>query len=303
MKKNLINILIVFELIVLLFIYIYNFNAFTSNQTNLEKMREDNIQFCLDNDYIGTEYENYCVKVLSGQKHKVDFFTTFSDTFVLTFNQYTYFLFFLITIPTLLFICRYLKNKVIMNDLSRQSFNKIKIKLFKNSYKTTIILPILFLIAIVICYLYTKSFDATYSLVNGTTIWKEYTLTHPYIFIILYFSNIIIHSLIYINISLCIARKQHNFFPALILSFLCFIGIESILEILFGGIICTSLLNVNYGILFNIMNLFSFNDICGIISPLIIPMIVMIVTFIVLHLMYKDKERLIIDIEKNEQKE
>ena len=303
MKKGLTNILIVFSIIFLCFIYIYNFNKFTSNQRKLEMMKENGIQFCLENDYIGSEYENYCKEILMEEEHKIDFFTIFSDTFVLTFNQYTYFSFFLITIPTLIFICRYFKNKIIINDLSRQSFKKIKNKLFKNAYKTIIILPTILLIAILSCYMYTKTFDATYSITNGTTIWNEYTLTHPYIFLILYFLNIIIHSLIYINIALCIARKQHNFFPALILSFLCFIGIESILEILFGGIICTSLLNVNYGILFNIMNLFSFNDIYGILSPLIIPIIVAIITFVVLYIMYKDKEQLIIDIEKNEQKE
>lgn len=112
---------------------------------------------------------------------------------------------------------------------------------------------------------------------------------------IMYLINTIIHSILYCNISLCIVRKKHNYFIATILSYLTFIAIELILELGISSIIFGNLLKMNLSTIVSIFNVLAFNDGYGIFSPLIIPLIMLFISYIILYFMYKNKEKLVID--------
>jgi hypothetical protein len=83
-----------------------------------------------------------------------------------------------------------------------------------------------------------------------------------------------------------------------------FLATEVLLEVGFGGILFTSILKMGDKMLmFNIMNMFSFNDTGGMLYSVIVPFTLMIITSGLVLLLYRNKERLIIDCSVEEQKE
>lgn len=298
--KNKFSIIFFLSLFILLLLLFYQSYVFIHNRNSILEQEKEALQFCSNITYQNTEYQNYCELVFDNKNVKLDFFTMFTEVVVYGFNLISFALYLFIIMPSLLYISSYFKNKTIINDLTRMNYKQIKIKIFKKSYQSALILPIVITVAFIICFLFTKTFDPTYAVKSASTGWSEYTLNHPILFLIMYLLNIIIHSILYINISLCVVRKYHNYFVAVILSFLTFIGIEAFLEIVLNGIIFTTILKSNYGIIFNIMNMISFNESCGIIISMLVPFIIAIISFLILNVLYKEKEKLIIDCEKNE---
>ncbi len=296
MKKG--KVVFIISFLILLSIAIYStFTYIQQNKRNNEIEKED-YEFCESIDYKNTKYKEHCENVIESINVKTDFFTMYTNVLLEGFLNISFVLCLFLIIPSLCYISGYFKNNMISEEITRTSYSKIKMKLFKKSYYSVLILPAVIIITFLICGLYTKSFDVSYALKYGLVPWSESSLKYPTLFIFCYILNIIIHSILYVNIGICIVRKYHNYFVAVILSFLTFIGIEAILEVLFSGIICTTILKNDLGIYFNIMNMISFNDSKGLIMPLVVPFILMIISFVAIHFLYKDKEKLIIDCEQ-----
>lgn len=294
------NIYAIVSFSLLLLILSYSSISFVNEKNVIDKKNEENISFCYNNDYKGTEYENYCKKILDDQNVKIDFFTTYTNIVVAGLGKYSFVMFLFIIMPSLYGISRYLKNRIILEEITRMKYKKIKNKLLIEAYIPVLIIPIIILISFFICYFISGGFDTDYSIKNSTSVWSESTLKTPLLFMSLYLLNSFFHSIIYLNIALCIARKHHNYFVAVILSFLTYIGIEAILEIGLNGILFTTILKSNSGMIFNIMNFITFNDTCGTIPILFFSGTIMIFSFIVVWLKYKNKEKLIFDCEFNE---
>ena len=70
--------------------------------------------------------------------------------------------------------------------------------------------------------------------------------------------------MIYVNISLVVARFQQKFIPCMILSYIVFFSIEIFLETVVRVIILQRIFHTELGMIFNIMNIFGFNDLYGI---------------------------------------
>lgn len=298
-KKNTIFLAVISSLI-LIVIFLFEFIDFKNNYDLLQEKISTEKKECLNVDDADAEYLKYCNLILNEKEYKLDFFTVFGNVFFFSLRNVSYFLFLFVSIPSLFYISFYFKNKIIFLELTRISYKKIKKKLFINAYISTLILTIFTIFGIIVCFLYTKTFDPSFAIYNSTSLWTINSMNNPILFIILYVLNIFIHSILYVNICLAVVRKQHNYFISLGLSYIAFIAIESILEILFYGIIFTSLLKTDFGYIFNIMNLFRLNDYHNMIFPIIIPFILMIISCFIVNFMYNDKEKLIYDIERNE---
>lgn len=297
-KSNL--ILIISFMILLGILCVNSYNYIQDNELRVAQS-EQMKQLCLkDSNNDNPQYKELCIGILKEADLSLDFYTMFSNVVVVGYRSISYFLFLFIVMPSLFYICKYFKNKQIVNESTRDDYKRTIRKVIRKSYKPMIILPTIILIAFFICAFYTKNFNSSYSIYHSTTFWNESTLNNPSLFLILYFLNIIIHSILYINIGLIIARKYHNYFVAVILSLLAFIGIEAFLEIAINGVLFFSILKSDMGMIFNIMNMFAFNDVYGIISSMIVPFSLMIFSCIFVYFNYKNKEKLIIDCEKNE---
>ncbi len=294
------NLPIILSFLILLLVLCYNSFTFIHGTKLTENKIKEQREFCFNTNYINTDYEEYCENLLNEKEIKMDFFTAYTNIVVFGLGKLSITLFLFIIIPSLVYSSRYFKYKGIFNEITRISYKDIKSKMFKKAYKSALILPFIILISFIICFCYTKTLDPTYAITYSTTGWSTYLLKKPILFFCTYILNIVIHSILYINISLCIVKKYHNFFVAVILSFLSFIGIEAVLEILFNGILFTTILKSDAGIVFNIMNMITFNDGVGVLPLLLVPLVCMIISFIVLYFLYKDKESIIINCEKNE---
>lgn len=292
------NIVLILSFSVLLFILCFYSVDFIKTKKAIELSNEKSLQFCLNIDYKNTEYEDYCNNVIIHKNVKMDFFTVFTNVMVFGLGKYSFILFLFVSIPTLYVLCKYLKNRIILNEVTRAKYSEIKKSLFYDSYKSVFILPFIVILGFIICYFVAGNIDYNYSVLNSTAGWNDKSMSNFWFFAIAYVVNVIFHSIIFVNISMCIARGNHNFFVAVILSFLAYIGVEAILEIGINGILFTTLFKSNDGIIFNIMNMLAFNDECGILAILLVSATIMIISSVIVYIVYKDKEKLIIDCEK-----
>lgn len=183
--------------------------------------------------------------------------------------------------------------------LKREKYSTFLRKLFIKIYRYVWFWPLIMLIIITLF-----SHNATFDLENLSEMYYGETLMrNAPLFIFLYLLNILIFSSFYINIALIIMRKQHNYALAVIESFLLIIAIELFLEIIIGNILFGLILNdVQTGLVFNISNAFTFNITeysHGVISLFTFNISCFIISSIVVYFMYRNKEQLVIDCEKN----
>ena len=95
-----------------------------------------------------------------------------------------------------------------------------------------------------------------------------------YIFTVLY--RVLVAGMIYTNFSLIVARKNHNFYIANILSYLLFIGTEVVFEGL-GDYIFYEFFHIDSMVIYiNMLNIFNLNLGNGIIA-LYLPLILVII--------------------------
>ena len=286
------NYLLIISFLILLSLLIMGYNKYVAT-------KEDYVTYMQN--YVDENCQNeedfskpLCYEFKDGVSAD-DYFYAFSEVMDNSFFSITLELSVFIVIPSLYFICKYLHSKVIKNDLTRMSYKKIKFKLFKEAYKSALLLPIITIIAIILCYICTGSFTSD---INSAA-WSAETLSKPFLFLTVYVLNMLFHSIIYVNICLCVARKNHNYFIALILSYLAIFGLEVFLEIFLGGIIFSVLLKTRNTSLFSIINMITFNDTSGMFSVIGFSFMLALITTILVILLYKNKEKLVIDCETN----
>ena len=283
------NFLIIVSFLILFIILLFSFFNFRSEKQAFDQTYEENGQFCLENDYMGTDHEDFCLENLNDDNNKIDFFTAFSNVVPHGFRTITFILFLFIAVPCLYSVCN------CKNNLTKKEYKKVKNGLFKEAYKSVFIFPIIAIIGIILCYILIGSFSNSFSIEYGTTIWTAETLKRPYLFLTVYLLNIVFLSIIYVNICLCVFRKYHNFWVALILSILCFVGIDVLLEIIVGKVLFNLILGADKSAIFNIMNIFNLNDSGGILPVISFSFIIAIISTIIVFLMYRNKEKLVID--------
>ena len=117
-------------------------------------------------------------------------------------------------------ICKMLRNRYIMNTNLRESYRSFIKKMLFTAYKYLWILPVLIII-LIIPLLMNYSLVPEYSVVYNMG-WSTSLIYYPVLFFILYLLNVVILSMLYVNISLVVARFQHKFIPCIILSYIIF---------------------------------------------------------------------------------
>lgn len=222
----------------------------------------------------------------------------FGDILVFDIHYLNFIAFLVVIIPSLYCVSNYLYNRVITNCLTRQSYKSFIKDFIRKAYKYYFILPVIMGVLILICLFYSE-IDPAYSLSNNYSIWQTNLIFKPVLFVFLYLINITIYSLSYVNISLIVLRKQQNIIKAIILSVLVFVGIEVFLEIVVNGLIFGLVFKSEVGNIFNIMNLLIFNINYVASKLLTFTISFFLLTFILVIILYKNKEKLIIDCEKN----
>ena len=295
------NKLVVVVIAVVSIVILFSVNSVLKDVEKSNVYRSQLIQQCKEDmkgEILDEGYLKTCKEVIKDENIKIDFYTIFSELLVWKIHYFNAIAFLIITIPTLFNICKILKNKYILNSLTRENYNSFMKKYLKVAYKYTWILPFIAIFAIFLVGI-NSTFNPEYSIKFSTVVWSKDLISNPIVFIVLYILNIIFYSFTFVNISLIIARKQHKYIPCVILSYIFYIGLELFLEVGLNMLISNIIFKSDFGIIFNIMNLFMFNDVFGVSTLLLFSFIVMLISFAFVYLMYRNKERLIIDCEKN----
>lgn len=298
LKQHWLVILILIFALSCVFNSCYKFNK---NQENIEKRQAQNIAICTAN-VIDEQYvefcNNYMPEIEKEKGLKVDFYTMMSDILVWNLHFFNGIAFLILVIPTLLSVCKILKNKYILNASYRESYKGFLKEFFAIAYQYVWLLPLIAGVLILYC-IFSTSLDPSYSIYFGTSIWNSEIIRHPILFVILYMLNILLYSCSFINLALIVVRKQQSYIKGVILSFLTYFGIEIFFEIVVNALVLQKMFNSNLGYTFNIMNIFMFSDTYGLPRLLIFTFAIFIVSIIGVYFAYRNKENLVIDCEKN----
>lgn len=197
------------------------------------------------------------------------------------------------------YITKFLRNRLILNENNRHSYKKTIKELFLSGWKYSIIIPLMFvsMFFILLIYIGPNGFKLGLTDFIGTIF--ENNLLLYFIFLLI---QSFVLSLLYINIALIVSRKEHKYILTIIKSFMIVIGIELFIEI-FNNNIMYGLLEKSRGFSFNIISIFDVYEIEDIYYNMFCTLVAVVVSFVVLFLCYKNKEKLIVDSEKNDSKE
>lgn len=292
------NWLLIVVFLLLFLIFLFNTYEYLNNAHMLEKSSLEVSEKCSKKNLTEDMIE-YCKEVEKAPPYKIDFYSMFYSTYSQGYNFMIFIIFLLITISSIKVVCPFLKNNILKNALTRQSYRKVIMKLFAKAYKPALLLPILTIVAFIICFILTGNFDYNNAIQGNYVSWSASSIKSPFLFMIIYTVRIFIVSLIYINISLLVCKKNHNFAIATILSYLCFIAIEIFLEVVCNMLIFTVILKSGFGVVLNILAIFSLFDQYGLVYSILIPLVFFIITAIFVYFEYKNKEKLMIECEKN----
>ena len=97
----------------------------------------------------GTNQKEWCEEVIKNKDVELDFYTVFADTLTWQVQYINYFAFLIVVVPTMIKVCKILKNKQIINSNSRESYHAFLKKLLKTAYQYIWVLALLSLIMMI----------------------------------------------------------------------------------------------------------------------------------------------------------
>lgn len=200
----------------------------------------------------------------------------------------------------------------IKNFLTRQNYRAYLKKIFKYSIKISWVLPISMFLLFIFCFFVTKNFNFENAIpkitgyakdglpiVTGTIspLNVEFYNT-PLKLMTTFFLVIFLHSLLYANIGIIMCKKSKNLVVTVISSFLVFIVINIISEIVIGYIVIRKLGFSNLNGVFNLFGIWVYCDYTGFLPLIIYSIILVVLSYVILWFSYKNKEGVIIESEK-----
>lgn len=194
-----------------------------------------------------------------------------------------------------------LKSENYKNIITRTDYKKYIKKNLLSSLKCSIFLPIFLIYIFILAYILSGHFDIK----NTITAYPGYLLIdNKYLnyfptFIFVYICNLIFHSIFWINIGYILTKKGKNIIVTLVSSFLCYIAIFIVSELFIGGFLLSKLFGIENAMNYlNLANIWVYSDVDNIFILLFYGLFLVIASFSVLVLTYKDKEGVVIENEK-----
>ena len=275
------------------------------NITSEIKLIEKTKNYCINNIDTITQEEarKTCENILNNDYviQNQNFYIKFASSYLDVIGYFNIIASLIIYIASIYKVINVFKDRVVISLLEREKYTHFIRKLIFKMYRYSWFWGAIILLIFGVCMI-NSTFDAK-TPINSGMIWGESLMDNVFMFIFLYLLNIFIFTIFYLNIALIVIRKQHNYFLAVIESFLIVIGIELFLEIVVQSIFFGRILgNYDAGLVFNIMNLFSFNIkeyTHGLFSLFSFNCMCLLVSYIVIYIAYNNKEKLIVDCEKN----
>ena len=214
-----------------------------------------------------------------------------------------FFAFFILTIPTLVGISSLFKDQVLITYLTKQKYSTFLKELFKRFYRYIWLFPIILLIFFLMVYSFTKMSSSSFQFFDYNLV----ALTNkPILFLAIYLINSLLLSVVYLNILAIALRCKHDYFSAILTSFLIYLAVYLIFAVGVNYIIFQNFLFLDtVGELFTLNGVFAFNvnNAIGPLERLEFTISILLLSSLFVYLVYRSKEKLIIDCEKNNREE
>ena len=246
----------------------------------------------------GTNQKEWCEEILKNKDVELDFYTVFADALTWQVQYIGYVAFLIVVIPTMIKVCKKIKYKQIINSNSRESYHSFLKKLLKTAYQYIWVLALLSLIMMIPIMMNT-SLNPEYAIIKSHGMWKSNIIYHPVLFVISYVINVTLYSMIFVHIALLVVRKQQKTIPCILFSYVLYLAIEIFLETVVRLIIIRGIFHSEFGMIFNIINVFGMNDLYGVGTLLLLNLCMVLISFALVYLAYKNKEKFVIQCEKN----
>ena len=246
----------------------------------------------------GTNQKEWCEEILKNKDVELDFYTVFADALTWQVQYIGYVAFLIVVIPTMIKVCKKLKYKQIINSNSRESYHSFLKKLLKTAYQYIWVLALLSLIMMIPIMMNT-SLNPEYAIIKSHGMWQSNIIYHPVLFVISYVINVTLYSMIFVHIALLVVRKQQKTIPCILFSYVLYLAIEIFLETVVRLIIIRGIFHSELGMILNIINVFGMNDLYGVGTLLLLNLCMVLISFALVYLAYKNKEKFVIQCEKN----
>ena len=234
-----------------------------------------------------------CLKALNEEKTKRDTLTTFNE--ILNDSEYSFIYFlavpFLIIMSSMYEISKRFKSGEIKNRLTRESYNNYIKDVFKSSYKSILLWPLITIYVLVFSYIISGTFEVSAETIAFT---KE-ILSHPALFIFSYLLNTILMSIFYINIGLILVPENRNYLVTVIETAMVYFGITLTNTFFIISFVLKNIKNAeNY---FDFFDMYTYHD-RELIPFNLLCLGVAFISSLVVYLKYRNKEKIVIKLEK-----
>ena len=234
-----------------------------------------------------------CLKALNEEKTKRDTLTTFNE--ILNDSEYSFIYFlavpFLIIMSSMYEISKRFKSGEIKNRLTRESYNNYIKDVFKSSYKSILLWPLITIYVLVFSYIISGTFEVSAETIAFT---KE-ILSHPALFIFSYLLNTILMSIFYINIGLILVPENRNYLVTVIETIMVYYGITLTNTFFIISFVLKNIKNAeNY---FDFFDMYTYHD-RKLIPFNLLCLGVALISSLVVYLKYRNKEKIVIKLEK-----
>ncbi len=250
------------------------------------------------NNQNGFELESeHCNYIINYQHPKIDTLTIFNQSISsIIFDIFIYVAPLFIMLCSIWTIIKEYQSGFFKKYLIRLNYPTYLKKTLLTAYKSAFILPIIMIFLFGISYFLAGHFDYTAAINLGYSTFKIDNLSHPFIFMFSFILNKFFFSLFYINLGLLFMYKNRNILVAILESYLFFIAIEIINEVLISSLLFYKILHISIGYNLYILDCYSDAGINTLVY-LGISFLYAFISFVVLYFVYKNKEKTIIQSE------
>lgn len=226
------------------------------------------------------------------------------------FNYMILFFILFIGVPGMYQFYKEFRSGYIKNILIRESYSKyMKKGVFDALKKTIFIIPLTLLGCFIISYILCDGIvDINYTFnhsMQGISMPSDTYLKSLPLFLTTYVLNLILLTIICVNISLICVKKTKNFILAIIMSLLVYFLTNIVLNVGLGTIIFEMLFHIDGAAYYtSFYNLISYEapinnaTIYGLMYMIIFMVISTIISYICLYWCYRNKEKVLIEVEK-----
>lgn len=295
--------MIIFDIILFLvgsFYLLFDFKYKYIDMIDVNKMYA---KICDEEEYLD---KSYCVEYKSNGKVQgtfdgyIIFYYLVNDSVISYLN-----ISLALIMPIILLknICKTLNNGELKYILVRQDYKKFKLNLLKQAFIYSILIIVPFIFLILECFaLATTKFDIGLfdpSLANFPI---EYLKMGGYFFVV-YLINIFTMTFIFSELSLISLRIVNNYYISIIISYLVYLVLEIISYLFFGVFIGSNILKLDISSYFEMMNFMNFANVPNFSLYIIIRLTILGILLLVFWLIFKNKEKFMMYIEKGSEKQ